>query len=151
MAHHEPLAPEALAEARRVARRAVVVLDQPGGGEIERLGLRLALSGGRKRFGVADVAPVAGGAAEPAAAPGAVEQLAHQVIDELGRPGLIGRRGAAGPARRVARQLDEEGPGSAGAVGEGTGVALAAPLPRTTHSQLPRGGSPENCTLERTP
>ena len=51
-AHHEPLSPNTLVHARRVARRCVVVMDQPGGCELERLGLNVVSEGQRKRFGV---------------------------------------------------------------------------------------------------
>ena len=55
LAHNGRLNTEAIREARRVARRAVVVMDQPGGEELERLGLPVVSSGQRKRFGVLDV------------------------------------------------------------------------------------------------
>ena len=60
-----PLSAAALAEARRVARRRVVVKDQRGGAELERLGLRVEHEGPRQRFGVLDCA-AGGAAAEPA-------------------------------------------------------------------------------------
>ena len=60
-----PLSAAALAEARRVARRRVVVKDQRGGAELERLGLRVEHEGPRQRFGVLDCA-ADGAAAEPA-------------------------------------------------------------------------------------
>lgn len=54
LAHNGRLSPEAIREAHRVARRAVVVMDQPGGEELERLGLPVVTCGQRKRFGVLD-------------------------------------------------------------------------------------------------
>mmetsp|Transcript_51321 Transcript_51321/g.109659 ORF Transcript_51321/g.109659 Transcript_51321/m.109659 type:complete len:96 (-) Transcript_51321:81-368(-) len=45
------LSNEALVEARRVARRSVVVMDQRGGHELERLGMGVVYEGQRKRFG----------------------------------------------------------------------------------------------------
>ena len=50
---------------RRVARRRVVVKDQRGGAELERLGLRVEHEGPRQRFGVLDCA-ADGAASEPA-------------------------------------------------------------------------------------
>jgi 16S rRNA (guanine1516-N2)-methyltransferase len=54
LAHASRLSAEAVTQARRVARRAVVVMDQSGGAELERLGMRIIQSGQRKRFGVLD-------------------------------------------------------------------------------------------------
>lgn len=51
-AHHVPLSLDTIMQARRVARRCVVVMDQPGGSELERLGMRVVSQGQRKRFGV---------------------------------------------------------------------------------------------------
>lgn len=54
LAHQARLSREAVEEARRVARRIVVVMDQAhGGGELERLGLNIVNCGQRKRYGVA--------------------------------------------------------------------------------------------------
>lgn len=55
LAHNGRLTLEAIREARRVARRAVVVMDQPGGEELERLGLPVVSCGQRKRFGLLDL------------------------------------------------------------------------------------------------
>lgn len=59
LAHNGRLTPEAIREARRVARRAVVVMDQPGGEELERLGLPVVSCGQRKRFGMLDLSECA--------------------------------------------------------------------------------------------
>lgn len=53
LAHAERLPTSALVEARRVARRLVVVMDQLEGGQLERLGLPVSTVGQRKRYGVA--------------------------------------------------------------------------------------------------
>ena len=53
-AHNGRLTARAIREACRVARRSVVVMDQPGGVELERLGLPVVSVGQRKRFGVLD-------------------------------------------------------------------------------------------------
>ena len=55
LAHVAPLDESAIREAYRVARRAVVVMDQIGGGQLERLGLPVANAGQRKRYGVLEV------------------------------------------------------------------------------------------------
>ena len=52
LAHSAPLSHAAVAQARRVARRAVVMMDQTGGGECERLGMPVVASGQRKRYGM---------------------------------------------------------------------------------------------------
>ena len=52
LAHTDRLRVEAIVEAKRVARRAVVVMDQIGGCELERLGLPVVQAGQRKRYGV---------------------------------------------------------------------------------------------------
>jgi 16S rRNA (guanine1516-N2)-methyltransferase len=52
LAHSERLGSEAISEACRVARRAVVVMDQRGGAELERLGLSVVAEGQRKRYGL---------------------------------------------------------------------------------------------------
>ena len=51
-AHVGALTASAIAQAKRVARRRVVVMDQAGGKELERLGMSIRLTGQRKRFGV---------------------------------------------------------------------------------------------------
>ena len=51
LAHSERLSASAIAQARRVARRKVVVMDQIHGGELERLGLPVHTCGQRKRYG----------------------------------------------------------------------------------------------------
>ena len=51
LAHSERLDAEAIAQARRVARRKVVVMDQRGGVELERLGLTRVVEGQKKCFG----------------------------------------------------------------------------------------------------
>ncbi len=59
VAEPAPLAPEAVAEATRVARRRVVLQERRGSGELERLGFRAVDVIGRSapvRFGVIDVA-----------------------------------------------------------------------------------------------
>mmetsp|Transcript_4630 Transcript_4630/g.7835 ORF Transcript_4630/g.7835 Transcript_4630/m.7835 type:complete len:293 (-) Transcript_4630:47-925(-) len=55
LALHSPLTAAALAQARRVARRRVVVMDQRGGSELERLGLRVLKESAQKRYGVIDI------------------------------------------------------------------------------------------------
>lgn len=60
LAHHAPLTEEAVVEARRVARRRVVVMDASGGAELERLGLTVVHTGQRKRYGVIDLESAAG-------------------------------------------------------------------------------------------
>jgi len=55
LAHAAPLTQEAVAQARRVARRRVVVMDASGGAELERLGLTVVHTGQRKRYGVIDL------------------------------------------------------------------------------------------------
>mmetsp|Transcript_37116 Transcript_37116/g.86742 ORF Transcript_37116/g.86742 Transcript_37116/m.86742 type:complete len:142 (-) Transcript_37116:240-665(-) len=52
LAFSDALSAEAVAEAQRVARRSVVVMDQRGGHELERLGLTVVHEGQRKRFGI---------------------------------------------------------------------------------------------------
>ncbi|KOO29333.1 hypothetical protein Ctob_002204 [Chrysochromulina tobinii] len=76
LAYHEALSAEAIAQARRVARRLVLVTDQPASGELERLGLRVVWNGQRKRYGaieslqaeatgaISGVVEIAAGAAE---------------------------------------------------------------------------------------
>ena len=63
LAHAAPLTEEAVAQARRVARRRVVVMDASGGAELERLGLTVVHTGQRKRYGVIDLESAAGAAA----------------------------------------------------------------------------------------
>ncbi len=46
------LSVDAVEQAKRVARRAVVVMDQAGGVELERLGLEVVHAGNKKRYGV---------------------------------------------------------------------------------------------------
>ena len=72
LAHHEALSSAAIAQARRVARRLVLVTDQPASGELERLGLRVVWNGQRKRYGAieglqAEASGVVLGAVEVAA------------------------------------------------------------------------------------
>jgi hypothetical protein len=83
LAHHAPLTAEAVAQARRVARRRVVVMDQSGGAELERLGLTVVKAGQRKRFGVLEVGgePTATAAA-PDAAPPSPAAAAAAATDE---------------------------------------------------------------------
>ena len=52
LAHAAPLDAAAIREATRVARRTVVVMDQIGGNELERLGIPVVSIGQRKRYGV---------------------------------------------------------------------------------------------------
>ena len=58
LAHSDRLSREAVVEAQRVARRAVVVMDQSGGHELERLGVEVVHIGQRKKYGVLQPRPL---------------------------------------------------------------------------------------------
>lgn len=67
LAHSGRLPTEAIAEARRVARRCVVVMDQAGGAELEAIaGMRIVHAGQRKRYGVLDCSTRASARADEA-------------------------------------------------------------------------------------
>lgn len=98
LAHSERLSASAVQQACRVARRAVIVMDQPHGEEIERLGMRVVSTGQRKRFGIIELSASAGSAAacasrdaqlapvgetasdEPAAAPSTIHALSSDLL-----------------------------------------------------------------------
>ena len=71
LAHTDRLRVEAIVEAKRVARRAVVVMDQIGGCELERLGLPVVQTGQRKRYGVlsCEEQPPSSSPAQPPSSP----------------------------------------------------------------------------------
>ena len=58
VAFHKRLSSETIMHACRVARKAVVMMDQPGGAELERLGMTLVQQGQRKRFGKLDCSSI---------------------------------------------------------------------------------------------